>query len=124
MAGIGVPVVGPELDVGRDGLFAERVLQHGRLLKRAQRVEHVERQLLCAFGLVALGIHVDVEPLAGIAAVAHAVESGGKNGGRQQIWIGGAVGEPQLEAAGSRNADHVRAIITGKADGVGRPGCA
>ena len=42
--------------------------------------------------------------------------------GLQQIGIGGAVGEPQLEAAGIGNADHVRAVVAGIGDGVGRPG--
>ena len=38
---------------------------------------------------------------------------------RQQIRIGGAVGEPELEALAARDADHMRAVVAGIGHGVG-----
>ena len=68
---------------------------------------------------MAFGVHVDVEALAGIALVADAVEAGGQHRRLQQIGIGRAVGEAELEAAGIGNADHVRAVVAGIGDVFG-----
>ena len=51
-----------------------------------------------------------------------AVETGGQHRGLQQIRVGRAVGEAQLEAAGIRDADHVGAVVAGIGHGIGRPG--
>ena len=112
-----------QLQVGGDRRpRRRRLLQHARAVERAQRIEQVERQPLGVLHRMALGVHVDVEALAGIAPVPDAVEAGGQERGLQQVGVGGTVGEAQLEAAGVGDADHVRAVVAAIGDGVGRPG--
>src|SRR5262245_63719029 len=69
VTGVVIPFRRLERDVGRHDRLAERLLQDGRLVQRPQCVEQIERQGLGAGCLVALGVHVDVEALAGIARI-------------------------------------------------------
>src|SRR5262245_48549407 len=73
VTGVVVPFRRLQRDVGRNDRLAERLLQDGRLFQRPQGVEQIERQGLGARCLVALGVHVDVEALAGVARVGDAV---------------------------------------------------
>jgi hypothetical protein len=50
---------------------------------------------------VAQGIHVDVQPLGRLGGLGDAVEAGREVGGRRQIGVGGAIGEPSSKRPGS-----------------------
>src|SRR6185437_601754 len=112
MPRIVVPFARLELDVGVDELVAELAAEKLGTFGDTERVEQVERQFLGAGRrLVAFGIHVDVEGLAGIGTPRDAVEARREHRGREQVRIGGAVGEPELETSATRNADHVRTVV-------------
>src|SRR5262245_3347846 len=107
MPGVVVPLAHLELDVGIDELIAELPAQELRLFRHAQGIEQVERKLLGAGRrLVPFGVHVDIERLAGIDVPRDAVETRSEDRRRKQIWIGGAVGQPKLEASAARYPDH------------------
>src|ERR1700741_3929405 len=66
MAAIVVPLRRLESDIGVRVRLAQGLFQHRRRLQGAQRVQEVERQRGGAGRFVPLGVHVDVEALAGI----------------------------------------------------------
>src|ERR1700737_541078 len=70
MPGVAVPLVILELGVGAGETFTQARTQYRARLEGSQRIEKVERQAPGALGLVAVGVHVDVEAFARIALVA------------------------------------------------------
>ena len=68
-------------------------------------------------------VHVNVVARARIGLGPHAVDTGSKDHSLHQIGVGSAVGQAQLEPAGTRNADHMGAVVAGPGHRVGRPGC-
>ena len=94
MAGIGVPLLALQLEIGRHKP-AQPLGQHVGAFEAAQRIEQVERQRPRTFDRVAVGVHVDVQPLTGIALVVDAVETRGEDAGLQEIGIGRTVGQAQ-----------------------------
>src|SRR4051795_8994841 len=80
-AAVAVPLGELELAVGVDELVAEAGAGDLGAVEGADGVEEVERQLAGVLGLVALGVHVDVEPPARVAAARDAVEAEHEGGG-------------------------------------------
>src|SRR3984957_6968111 len=121
MAAIAVPFLMFQFEI-RWNELAQRTLYRRALAERAKRIEHVEGKPLGVLHEMSVGIHVDIEPLAGVAFVLDTIDAGGDNSGLQQIRIGGGVRQPKLKPSGFRDADHVGAIIPGISYGVGCPG--
>ena len=93
------------------------------LVEGADRVEQVQRQPRRVLHRMPVLVHVDVVAACPDAAfVRMPSRPAAMMHGLQQIGIGGAVRQAQLEAALARHANHVRAVVAGPGDGVGRPG--
>jgi len=76
VARVFVPIVIFEFEVGADEFVAQTLPQDRGLVECPQGVQEIERQAPSVGDRVALGIHVDIKPLARIAFVFDAVETG------------------------------------------------
>src|ERR1700722_15966057 len=121
MAAIAVPFLMFQFEI-RWNELAQGTLYRRALAERAKRIEHVEGEPLGVLHQMSVRIHVDIEPLAGVALVLDAIDACRDNSGLQQIRIGRGIPEPKLKPAGFGDTDHVGAVVAGIRYGVGGAG--
>ena len=91
VSGVFVPFLHLELYVAVDDFVAHCGPQNLALVGEAEGIQQVQRQFLCAFGFMTLGLHIDIQSVSWIALVGDAVETRGEHPGGAQIRIHGAI---------------------------------